>query len=345
MSDTISGKKEQAEVPRAPGRRVHGATRVAFDGFMRRREATILVVALGLVVYFQYSKSVFLSHDNLVNISQSMAPYAILAVGEVLLLVSGEIDLSAGMVFTLSPFLMHYAIDYYGVYPILAIALSVLTGAVIGLGNGLVVVVLRVPSFVATLGSLFLIQGITLTTSHAYPAEIPAAAESLASWFGRADWADLIWCLAIVAFFHVVLTRTRWGLHTIAVGGNPHGASEAGIRTGRIKVGNFMIMGSLAALAGILEAFRTQTIDPSSGGTGAMFFAVSAAVIGGTALAGGSGTVIGALLGALVLAELQNGFNLIGISANPFNLILGAAIIISMIANVHLARLRRAGRT
>jgi len=93
-----------------------------------------------------------------------------------------------------------------------------------------------------------------------------------------------------------------------------------------------------------MEAFRVHTIDPNlGGGTGVTFTAISAAVIGGTALAGGSGTVIGALLGAVVLAVLQNGFNLIGISANPFFLILGAAILISMIVNQYLARLRRSG--
>jgi simple sugar transport system permease protein len=249
------------------------------------------------------------------------------------------------MVFTLSPFLMHYMVDYYGMYPIVAIVVALLAGAAIGLLNGAVTVLLRVPSFVTTLGTMFLVQGITLTTSHAYPAEIPPAAQGLAGWFGHADWSELIWCLLIVAFFHLVLIRTRWGLHTVAVGGNLVGAGEAGIKVARIKIGNFMVTGALAAFAGILEAFRTSTIDPSSGGTGAMFTAVSAAVIGGTALAGGSGTVIGALLGALVLAELQNGFNLIGISANPFNIILGVAILVSMVLNVHLARLRRAGRS
>ena len=338
--------RDQAATPGTPPRRpARGLPGLATDAFLRRREATILLVALGLLIYFQTAKSVFLTHDNLVNVSQGTAPYAIIAVGEVFLLVSGEIDLSVGMVFALAPFLMHYMVDFSGVYPIIAIVLAVLAGALIGLGNGLVTVVLRVPSFVATLGSMFLVQGIMLTTSHAYPAQIPEAADGLAGWFGRAPWAELTWCLVIVVFFHLVLTRTRWGLHTVATGGNPLGAAEAGIRTGRIKIGNFMLTGALGAFAGILEAFRVGSIDPSSGGSNAMFFAVSAAVIGGTALAGGSGTVVGALLGALVLAEMQNGFNLIGISANPFNIILGSAIIISMVLNVHLARLRRAGRS
>ncbi|MEU6143212.1 ABC transporter permease [Streptomyces sp. NPDC047081] len=344
VQDATGGTTTTAGTP--PVRR-HGPLRLAFEAFVIRREATIFIVAVGLLLYFWSNNSDFLARSNLVNLSQQTAPYAIIAAGMVLLLVSGEIDLSVGAVFALSPFLMHYMIDYYGTYPIVAIIGSVLAGAVVGLVNGFVVVVLKVPSFVATLGMLFLILGIMLTTSHAYPAQIPEAAHGVRGWFGQADWSELIWCLIIVAYFHVVLTRSRWGLHTIATGGNPLGASEAGIRTGRIKFGNFMATSALGAFAGILEAFRVDSIDPTSAGAdGAspMFTAVSAAVIGGTALAGGSGTVVGALLGALVLAELRNGFNLIGINANPFNIILGAAIILSMVLNVYLTRLRRAGR-
>ena len=319
--------------------------RRAASEFLRRREASIVLVAIGLMVYFQAVKPVFLSRDNLVTISQYLAPVAIIAAGEVLLLVCGEIDLSVGSVYTLAPFLMHYAIDYYSVPPILAILVVLLIAAFIGLVNGFVTVVLRVPSFVTTLGMLFALNGIMLLTSHAFPAQIPASAEGIGRWLGGADWAELIWALLIVAVLHMVLTNTRWGLHTIATGGNLLGASEAGVRVGRIKMGNFMITSMLGAFTGLLEAFRVNTIDPSAGGTAIMFAAVSAAVIGGTALAGGSGTILGAFVGALVLAILQDGFNLIGISANAFSLILGIAILIAMISNVYLTRLRRAGRT
>jgi simple sugar transport system permease protein len=299
------------------------------------------------MVYFQLSQPVFLTHDNLVNVAQAAAPGAIVAVGIVFLLVCGEIDLSVGMVFALAPFLMRYAVDFYHVPILPALVLVFAISAGIGFANGFITVKLRVPSFVTTLGTFYFLEGVVLTTSHAYPAEIPEPARGrIQQWLGAGDWAELIWCLAIVAFFHVVLTRTRWGLHTISVGGNLLGATEAGIRAARIKIGNFMIASVLGAFAGIMEAFRVNTIDPNlGGGTGITFTAISAAVIGGTALAGGSGTVIGAFLGAVVLAELQNGFNLIGISANPFFLVLGTAILISMIANQYLSRLRRAGRT
>jgi simple sugar transport system permease protein len=337
VRDSGTGAERAPNWPRQLG----GLGRV----FLLRREASVLVVLIGLMVYFRFSSEFFLERPNLVNIAQASAPGAIVAVGIVLLLVSGEIDLSVGMVFAMAPFLMHYAADFWGVPPIPSILLAIALCALVGLFNGLVVCLLKVPSFVTTLGTFYVLQGIVLTTSNAYPAEIPPNMEGrIRSWFGAADWATLIWCLAIVACFHIVLTRTRWGIYTVSVGGNLVGATEAGIRVNRVKIGNFMITSVLGAMAGIMEAFRVHTIDPNlGGGTGVTFTAISAAVIGGTALAGGSGTVIGALLGAVVLAVLQNGFNLIGISANPFFLILGAAILISMIVNQYLARLRRSG--
>jgi simple sugar transport system permease protein len=321
--------------------------RAATTIFVRRREASVLVIALALVAYFQWSTSIFLTPDNLRNIAQATGPTAIVAVGIVVLLVSGEIDVSVGMVFALAPFLMHYAIDFYHVPAIPAILLTLVISAGIGLVNGFITVRFRVPSFVTTLGMFYVLQGILLTTSHAYPVPVPESTEgTIRSWLGAADWSSIIWCLLIVAVFHLVLTQTRWGLHTISVGGNPLGATEAGINANRIKVGNFMIVSVLGALAGLMEAFRIHSIDPNiGGGTRVTFTAIAAAVIGGTALAGGSGTVIGALLGMVVLAELQNGFNLIGINANPYFLIQGAAILIGMIANQYLSRLRRAGRT
>jgi simple sugar transport system permease protein len=327
------------------GRRVLSVLGRAGTMLVRWREASVLIVALAMALYFRASNDVFLTHDNLRNIAQATAPTAIVAIGIVLLLVSGEIDLSVGVVAALAPFLVHYAVDLYGVPIVPALVLAFGISAGIGFCNGLIVTKLKVPSLVATLGTFYFLLGVLLTTSHAYPAQIPQEAKGrIQQIFGGGDWASLTWCLVIVAVFHVVLTRTRWGLHTISVGGNPIGATEVGIRVDRVKIGNFMIASTLGALAGLLEAFRINSIDPNiGGGTALVFTAISAAVIGGTALAGGSGTVIGALLGALILAELQNGFNLIGISANPFQLILGSAILISMIANQYLSRLRRRG--
>jgi len=346
VSDTVERAPETAgAAPGGPATGgLSGTLRRAAMVFAEQREATVLVVNILLVIYFWRASPDFLTQDNIANITWIVAPIAIIAIGEVFLLVCGELDLSVGFVLGFSGFLMHYLIDYYSVPAVLAVLLCLLMGVAVGFCNGFITVALGVPSFITTLGTGYILLGILLVTSHAYPATIPESASGVGKLLGSSTWAEIIWTVVLVAIFHVVFTRTRWGLHTIAVGGNILGASEAGISVPRIKYGNFMLTGFFGALVGLMVTFQTNSIDPSNAGYQTMFYAIAGAVIGGTALAGGSGTVIGAFLGALMLSILQDGFNLIGISANPLPIIFGGTILIAMIANVQLARLRRAGR-
>jgi simple sugar transport system permease protein len=317
--------------------------RTVWDSMFRWQEFNILVVAVLLVVYFEYANHDFLLSDaSLQNLSQFVAPAAIIACGEIMLMIGGEIDLSAGMVFALAPFVMHFAVETGVPLPV-AVVLALAASGLVGLCNGLITVALLVPSFITTLGTNFLLNGLTLTLSRGTPVESPDV-PGFAAVFGNWGYSEIIWAVGIVAVMHVVLRQTRWGLHTIAAGANPVGASEAGIRVNRLKVGNFVIAGVLAGLTGILESFRISSIDPQAGGNSIMFLAVAAGVIGGTPLAGGSGTVIGGLIGAFVLGVLSDGFTLIGINAFTFNIILGAAILAAMLFNVHAGRLRRTGR-
>jgi simple sugar transport system permease protein len=353
MSETAEQRAEALGPP--PGRPagtgggVTGALRTAGAVFVRQREATILVVTIALILYFSFASSTFLTYSNITNLlSGYAAPIIIIAIGEVLLLICGEIDLSVGFIFTFSPFLMHYLIDFYGFPVIPAILVSLIFGLVVGWVNAFFTVTIGVPSFITTLGTGFILYGLVLTTSHAYPANVPTSAESIGKFFGSQTggwvWSAIIWAVILTIIFHIVLTRTRWGLHTIASGGNLLGAREVGISVSRIKYGNFMITGLLGALVGLQTAFYDNTIDPSAGQYTPMFFAVTAAVIGGTAMLGGTGTILGAFLGAIVLAILQDGLQILGISANPLNIIFGLAILLAMVANVRLARLRAAGR-
>jgi simple sugar transport system permease protein len=314
--------------------------------FLRQREATVLVVTIALIIYFALDSSNFLSSTNLTTwLSEDAAPIIIIAIGEVLLLICGEIDLSVGFIYTLSPFLMHYLINFYGVPGILAIIISLLMGVAVGWINAFLTVTVGLPSFITTLGTGFILLGIVDTTSHAEPANIPTQVVGIGHWIGNNGWTEFIWAVILVALFHIILTRTRWGLHTVAVGGNLLGAQEAGIKVPRIKYGNFMVSGLLGAFVGLQVAFQTSTIDPTAGGYTPMFYSVTAAVIGGTAMLGGVGTILGAFLGAVVLATLTDGFQIIGISANPLDIIFGGAILVAMIANVQLAKLREAGRS
>ncbi len=354
MSDTAERAADVTGPPpgsKSAGNGILASLRHGGGAFLRQREATVFVVVVALFLYFTVDSSNFLTHANMANLLSGIAaPYIILAIGEVLLLICGEIDLSVGFTFTLAPFIMYFLISYDGVPVILAIIISLIFGLVVGFINGFLTVTLGLPSFIATLGTSFVLYGIVLTTSHGEPATIPPSAESIGKFFGNEStsvwgWSAFIWAVALTAIFHIVLTRTRWGLHTVAVGGNQLGAREAGISVARIKYGNFMMCGALGALVGIQVAFYDNTIDPSAGGYTYMFYAVAAAVLGGTAMLGGAGTVIGAFLGALLLAIFTDGFAIIGVSANPLFIVFGAGVLVAMIANVQLGRLRAAGRS
>lgn len=308
---------------------------------LKWREASILIAGCLLVIYFQITTSVFLSGDNIATLTQFAGATAVMAAGEVMVLICGELDLSVGMVYALAPFLMYFA-HQAGMPPIIAVILALIGCALVGLINGLITVLLKVPSFVTTLGTLFLISGFTLTISGGFPVQ-PTAGPTFTAVFGGSALAEVAWAIGIAVILQFILTKTRWGLHTIATGGNLQGATEVGIKVNRIKVRNFMLCSVLGGFAGVLDAFRIGSIDPLAGGTEIMFMAIASAVIGGTLLTGGLGTIIGALFGAFVLAILNDGFTLSGVSAYTFHMILGAAILITMVINVRLSQLRNSG--
>jgi simple sugar transport system permease protein len=308
---------------------------------LHSREASIAIAGIVLVVYFQSTAPAFLSASNVANLAGYSATTAIIAAGEVMVLISGEVDLSVGQVYALAPFVMYYA-QRAGVPFVPAIAVGLIPAAIIGIINGLITVVLEIPSFITTLGSLFLINGLTLTISGGFPVA-PKPGPVVGNIFGGNAISQSLWAIGVTLVFQLVLVKTRWGMHTIATGGNLIGAKEVGVKTGFIKIGNFVICSVLGGLAGTLDCFRIGSIDPLAGGTEIMFMAIASAVIGGTLLTGGSGTIVGAFLGACVLGILKDGFTLSGVSAYTFDMILGGAILITMLINVHLSRLRAAG--
>jgi simple sugar transport system permease protein len=309
---------------------------------LRSREASIAIAAILLIIYFWSTAPAFLSIGNIANLAEYAATTAIIAAGEVMVIICAEVDLSAGMVYALAPFVMFFA-HQAGVPFVPAILLGLIVAAMVGLINGFITVVLQIPSFITTLGTLFLINGFTLTISNGYPVQ-PKGTPLVTDLFGGNPISQISWAIGVTLAVQFVLVKTRWGLYTIATGGNLVGAAEVGIKVGLIKVGNFILCSTLGGLAGILDAFRISSIDPLAGGTDIMFMAIASSVIGGTLLTGGSGTIIGAFLGAAVLGILKNGFTLSGVSAFTFDMILGAAILITMIINVRLSQLRAAGR-
>ena len=309
---------------------------------LRWREVSIVAAALLLIVYFQSTSSAFLSSDNIGNLVDYTATTAIIAAGEVMVLVVGELDLSVGMVYAFAPFVMFFTAAA-GAPMWLAVLAALAAAAAVGAVNAAITILLDVPAFVTTLGTLFVVNGLTLTISGGFPVQ-PQAGALFTALAGGSVWARFAWAVAIAVVLQFVLMRTRFGLHTIATGGNLIGAAEVGIKVKRIKAANFVLASVLGGFAGIIDAFRIGSIDPLAGGSDIMFAAIAAAVIGGTLLTGGLGTVIGALVGALVLGILKDGFSLAGISAYTFDMILGAAILVTMAVNVRLMRIRDQGR-
>jgi simple sugar transport system permease protein len=292
----------------------------------------VAIAALALIVYFALANEFFLTSANIRVIGNNLIPVAILATGQTMLLISGEIDLSQGAVYFMTPFLVHFAIEAGVPLPV-AILVAVLGAGIVGVINSGITIYAGIPSFIVTLAMLFIVSGFTLNISDAFPK--PAPSEGLAGVFGGAPFSGLGWAILIVVVFHIALTKTRWGVYTIAIGDNRLGAREAGVPANKITMRNFVVSAMIAGFAGILEGIRIDSFDPGAGGAAGqrVFMAVAAAVIGGTVLTGGYGTIIGAFLGALVLAILRDGFTIMGVSAFTFNIVLGAAIIVAMVVN------------
>ena len=162
------------------------------------------------------------------NLSGYAATTAIIAAGQVMVRISGEVDLSVGQVYALSPFVMYHA-QQAGIPFLPAIAVGLIAAAIIGIINGLVTVVLEIPSFITTLGTLFIINGVTLTISGGFPVQ-PNAGPIVAIIFGGNALSQILWAIGVTLFFQFVLVKTRWGLHTIATGGNLNEAAEVGIK-------------------------------------------------------------------------------------------------------------------
>jgi simple sugar transport system permease protein len=344
---TASDKTVTAPPPKGPesGWARRGGALSVGQRFLTLREGSIIVVTVIAFVYFATTTSHFLTASSIKALLPYFAPFAILAAGEVFVMINGEIDLSIGAVYLFTPFIFYKLSASVGLPLIPAMVGALLVAMLVGLFNGLVIAFVGISSFVATLGTLFTLDGLTLIVSHATQVTTPGTSivkvGTFAQIFGGGTYSELFWAIGITLLLQLILSFSRWGIYTVAVGGNRLGAAEAGIRTKRVLAGNFVMCAALAGFVGILEAVRASTTTPDPSGSNAILFqAISAAVIGGTLLQGGSGTVIGAFIGAIFLGVLQEGLNIKGVSANYFYFYLGLAILIAMAFNTYVSRVR-----
>lgn len=342
-------------LPLPPSRLPDTASHRLLVWLSRYREISIAAVAVALVAYFQIgSGGTFLSGQFIGVVLRETGRLGLIAVAEVMLMITGEIDLSLSSIFSLSPYLMSFMAATFGLPLWIGAAIGLGLGVAVGFVNGIITVRLKVPSLIATVGTLFLLQGIVVSIYDSQPIMTPSQepfsallGESLAdpsavatTWRTLTAFTPFAWAVLVVIALAIVLNRTAFGLHTVATGSNIVGAREIGVRTDRVKIANFMIAGGLAALAGIINTAQFGSADPQAGSPFLTLQAIAAAVIGGTSLLGGSGTVIGALIGAFVVASLNNGLVMVGTQATRSDIYLGIAITAAMILNVQVDRLR-----
>jgi len=309
--------------------------------YLQRPEMAGAALLVLLVAVFQVqSGGVFLSQDNLRGVLALAPEIAIVVTGVTLLMICGEFDLSVGSVFALTPMCLALLLNA-GLPFAAAFALALAVALVVGIANGLITLLSSIPSFIVTLGTLYMARSITIVLSGGFPpllpAEIPTSVFAAPLWESSIWRMSLVWLAAIAGLVALLLSRWNLGNWIRATGGGVEAAAAMGVPVQRVKLFCFTACSLLAGLAGIIQVIRLGTPYPSIG-EGLELQAIAAAVIGGAALTGGIGTVLGAVIGALLIRAIDNGMVLSGIDANWFKFAIGFLTVFAVIANGWLRR-------
>ena len=302
-----------------------------------RPEFGPLVLMIAEIVIFAALSGTFLSTGNISNLLAFTPELGIIAVGMTMLMTSGEFDLSVGSVFGFAPIIM------WSLYNAGTTSLEV------GFANGWFVTILKIPSFLVTLGMLLVVRGTSLYITDGFPqgrweADSPLM-DILVGQFHIGDlriFASLIWFILIAIVLGYVLTQSKVGNWILASGGNPNAARARGVRVTRTKIGLFILTAVLAGLAGIISSIRVESANPNAG-TGYELEMLAMVVIGGTALTGGRGTIVGTVLGVIILRLMRNGIVMIGVPGLAYNIFIGAIILGMMSLHSWLERRHQAG--
>lgn len=306
-------------------------------------------VALGLLVLvIGLPHRNFFEPFNLLQLVSSAAFFGMIALGMVFLLALGEIDLSVGWNFNFSAVIVAKLMTN-GLNPWLAVLVGILFGAALGLFNSVLAVSLGLPVIIVTLGTFSMFQGLSLIVNQSQAVVPPDTSGSFFDFTGAKFLNDVIPTVAILfvalaVVLHVVLQRTRFGYRVQAIGSNLEAARLTGIPIGLTKIKALVLLGAICGLSGALFVGFRGAIDPQTGGT-FILTVVAAAIIGGTPLSGGSGTVIGALIGALIIATISSGIIFFGVDAKWSTFVTGAVIVIAVAVDqlIRRHRLRREG--
>lgn len=322
------------------GARAPAIDRFSLPGLLRARETGVFLALVVLCLFLTFATDGFLTSVNLLNVGRQISLLGIMAVGMTFVLIAGEVDLSVGSNYALSGLATGMLIIAgWGLLPALAVGL--LTGMTIGLINGVLSTYGRLPSLIATLGMLSVVRGSALILTNGQPVTVnvrngadPGVLETF-SFIGQGYLfgtvpMQLVFFILIATLAWVVLSCTNFGFRVFAVGGSAKAARVSGISINSVKIWAFVLMGALAAFAGILSLAFLPSGQAGRTGLGLELDVIAATIVGGASLSGGEGTILGTILGVLIIGVMRNGLVLMGVSPFVQELMIGLVIIIAV---------------
>jgi simple sugar transport system permease protein len=318
---------------------------------LKHQEIGPLVGLVALSIAFHLASGhLFFTSGQISAVAALSSSVGIVALGVTILMISGEFDLSVSATFALAPILMASLVNQAGWPPLAALLLAVSAASVIGLTNGLLTMLTGIPSFIATLGMLFAIKSVNRMLAGGAPVELLETEDRIIRWMGAElpytpFTAPLIWMFGFGALLWFVLEHTSHGNATRAIGDQEGSIARAmGVPVMQTKLVNFVVCAVLAGLSGCLQLadFGYASVDS---GRDHNLMAIVAVVIGGTSLLGVRGTVLGSLLGALLLGTLKSGLVLVGTRGEFYDLLIGVLLLMAAIFNAWAKTIRdRSGR-
>lgn len=325
--------------PRSRGARTSTNWPAVIGDFVIRHMMVLVMVLI--IAFFAYRSARFATVDNLTTILIAAAPFALIALGQTLVILTGGIDLSVGSVIAASAMAAAWSAKNLGENPLIPLIAAVLTGLVVGAINGVVVARFNVPPFIATLGMLTLASGIAYVIGNGAPINgLPASFGAFANTKILGITLPVLLMIVAILGFAFLMRRTSYGLRVYAVGGNRLAAEIAGVRTRSVLFSVYAISGLLAGISGLMLSSRVITGAPNLG-QGYELDAIAAVVIGGASLMGGRGTIWGTAIGLLLIQTINNGLDLLLVPAYWQNVIKGIIIVAAVGVDVWAAKRRK----
>lgn len=306
------------------------------EGFIRKiikkKNFSVIIILLVLSLLLSVATDNFLTQKNIFSVMRAFSYIAIIAIGQCFVIISAGVDLSVGSVFGFVGLCTAFMIQNLGFDPVLAIVLGIMVGTAVGGLNGVLITVLRIPPFIATLGMLSVARGLAYALTTGYPIRTPTEFNAIGQGYLWIIPLPVVYMGAAVIIFTFILEKTVFGRRVFAIGGNEEAAAISGINVKRIKLFVYALSGMLAGVSGIITTARLG-VAQSTSGTGYELDVIAAVIIGGASLSGGKGTVLGAMLGAAIMGVLRNGLILLNVSPYWQQTVIGIVILTAIAAD------------